>query len=140
MPQLVKMKSVDINETHLPGRFEVSPTTVKEPTPTPEKVSDVETVFRQAKELYGDNEGQHATPSEIALTLYIEPTLQSKQRKLPKAAPAGPIYDFQDFRRRYPDGRMGSDPFLAKSSHGKILLDKAAIALTEDLSNFLKEL
>ncbi|ABX08188.1 Uncharacterized protein, putative amidase [Prochlorococcus marinus str. MIT 9211] len=97
-------------------------------------------VFKEAKARYGNLEGQHATPSEIAVTLFLEPNLQSKQRQLPEPAPAGPIYDYQDFRQRYPDGRMGSDPFLAKPDHGEIFLDKAAIALTEDLLNFLKEL
>ncbi len=96
-------------------------------------------VFNEAKLLYGDNEGQHATPSEIALTLYLEPILLEKQYALPKSAPSGPIYDYKDFRRRYPDGRMGSDPFLANPDHGKILLDKAASALTRDLTNFIQE-
>ncbi len=94
-------------------------------------------VFVAAKDLYGDREGQHATPSEIALTLHLEPSLQSKQRPLPDPSPAGPINGPEDFRQRYPDGRMGSDPFLANADHGKMLLEKAASALSKDLSDFL---
>ncbi len=100
----------------------------------------VEPVFLKARELYRDMEGQHATPSEIALTLYLEPSLQEKQCSLPNPSPSGPIFGKDDFRVRYPDGRMGSNPFLAKPSHGKIFLEKAASALTNDLLNFLEEL
>ena len=96
-------------------------------------------VFCEAKSLYGDKEGQHATPSEIALTLYLEPSLLKKQYALPDPAPSGPIYDQKDFRRRYPDGRMGSDPFLAQPSHGKKILDKAVNALSKELLDFLKQ-
>ena len=96
-------------------------------------------VFSAAKELYGDKEGQHATPSEIALTLHLEPSLKTKQRSLPKPAPVGPINGPDDFRLRYPDGRMGSDPFLAKSEHGETLLHTAATALSKDLFNFLEQ-
>jgi creatinine amidohydrolase len=94
-------------------------------------------VFREARDLYGDQEGQHATPSEIALTLHVEPSLISKQRPLAPPAPAGPIHGPEDFRRRHPDGRMGSDPYLAQPQHGASLLDTAAAALSEDLANFL---
>ena len=94
-------------------------------------------VFQYAKDLYADREGQHATPSEIALTLYLHPSLIEKQRPLCQPASAGPIYNHEDFRLRYPDGRMGSDPFLAKQSHGKIFLDKAVSAMTQDLLQFL---
>jgi creatinine amidohydrolase len=92
-----------------------------------------------AKELYGDKEGHHATPSEIAITLQIEPSLQSKQRPLPEPAPAGPIHGPEDFRRRHPDGRMGSDPFLATADHGERFLEVAAAALAKDLERFLSE-
>ncbi|MEN9766073.1 MAG: hypothetical protein RLZZ32_33 [Cyanobacteriota bacterium] len=92
-----------------------------------------------AKELYGDKEGHHATPSEIAITLQIEPSLQSKQRPLPEPAPAGPIHGPEDFRRRHPDGRMGSDPFLATADHGERILEVAAAALAKDLERFLSE-
>jgi len=96
-------------------------------------------VMREARDLYGNREGHHATPSEIALTLHLEPSLIEKQQPLPEAAPAGPIHGPEDFRRRHPDGRMGSDPFLAKPEHGKRLLDLAATALAADLREFLAE-
>jgi creatinine amidohydrolase len=92
-----------------------------------------------AKDLYGDREGHHATPSEIAITLALEPSLQAKQKPLPEAAPAGPIHGPDDFRRRHPDGRMGSDPSLATAEHGHRFLDVAATALTADLQRFLEE-
>ena len=92
-----------------------------------------------AKELYGEQEGHHATPSEIAITLELEPSLQSKQRPLPPPPPAGPIHGPDGFRRRHPDGRMGSNPSLATADHGARFLDVAATALTADLQAFLAE-
>jgi creatinine amidohydrolase len=94
-------------------------------------------VMREAHKLYGDREGHHATPSEISLTLCLEPSLEAKQRQLPEPSPAGPIHGPADFRQRHPDGRMGSDPFLAKAEHGQRFLDLAATALSEDLNAFL---
>lgn len=94
-------------------------------------------VMQQARELYGTKEGHHATPSEIAVTLHLEPCLQSKQRPLPDPAPAGPIHGPEDFRQRHPDGRMGSHPSLATAAHGGSLLETAASALSEDLASFL---
>jgi creatinine amidohydrolase len=94
-------------------------------------------VMREARDRYGDREGHHATPSEIALTLHLEPSLTAKQRPLPEAAPAGPIHGPEDFRRRHPDGRMGSDPFLATADDGARFLELAAAALSEDLAAFL---
>ncbi|MEB3317671.1 MAG: creatininase family protein [Cyanobacteriota bacterium] len=94
-------------------------------------------VMAEARRLYGEREGHHATPSEIALTLWLEPTLAVKQRPLPEPAPAGPIHGPEDFRQRHPDGRMGSDPFLAQADHGQRLLDLAATSLSEDLRTFL---
>tara|TARA_Y100001968_G_scaffold309486_1_gene329316 strand:- start:1808 stop:2602 length:795 start_codon:yes stop_codon:yes gene_type:complete len=94
-------------------------------------------VFRYAQELYGDREGQHATPSEIAVTLHLEPSLIQKQKPLHSPSSPGPIYNLKDFKKRYPDGRMGSDPYLAKPTHGKVFIDKAVTALVKDLSNFI---
>jgi creatinine amidohydrolase len=96
-------------------------------------------VMQEARRLYGEREGHHATPSEIALTLHLEPSLQAHQRPLPEAAPAGPINGPEDFRQRHPDGRMGSDPFLAQADHGAAFLELAATALAKDLRTFLAE-
>ena len=95
-------------------------------------------VYQEARRLYGDREGQHATPSEIALTLHLEPSLQQLQRPLPEPAPAGPIHGPEDFRRRHPDGRMGSSPHLAQPAHGASFLELAATALCKDLEDFLR--
>ncbi len=96
-------------------------------------------VFREAHRLYGAREGQHATPSEIAVSFFLEPSLLSKKKPLPDSHQAGPIYGPDDFRTRYPDGRMGSDPFLAKPEHGALLLEKAASCLSDELIGFLNE-
>ncbi|MEB3230382.1 MAG: creatininase family protein, partial [Leptolyngbyaceae bacterium] len=61
-----------------------------------------------ARQLYGNQEGSHATPSEVALTQYVYPNA-IKQAPLSSPVASGyPIYSAVDFRRRYPDGRMGS--------------------------------
>ena len=95
-------------------------------------------VMAHARQLYGAREGQHATPSEIAVTLHLHPHLARKLRPLPEPAPAGPIHGWEDFRRRYPDGRMGSDPSLATAAAGQDFLERAATALSEDLQRFLQ--
>ena len=94
-------------------------------------------VMRRTWELYGNREGSHATPSEIAMTLHIEPSLLKLQRSLPEPSPAGPIHGPEDFRARHPDGRMGSHPSLARPEHGAELIGTAATALSEDLRKFL---
>lgn len=96
-------------------------------------------VMQLARELYADREGHHATPSEIALTLHLEPSLEAQQRPLPEPAPSGPIHGPEDFRRRHPDGRMGSDPYLAQPEHGARFLDTAAQSMLTDLRSFLLE-
>ncbi|MEB3296338.1 MAG: creatininase family protein [Cyanobacteriota bacterium] len=99
----------------------------------------VTSVMQAAREWYGDREGHHATPSEIAVTLALQPTLAAKLRPLPEPPPAGPIHGPEDFRARHPDGRMGSDPSLATAEQGAQLLDIAATALVQDLETFLNE-
>lgn len=94
-------------------------------------------VYKRAKELYGNEEGSHATPSEVALTQYVYPDA-IKQASLSKEVASGhPIYGAVDFRRRYPDGRMGSNPALATPEHGKQFYELAVKELTNDYLKFL---
>jgi len=57
----------------------------------------------------------------------------------PKIAPTGPIREALDFRARYADGRMGSDPAQATPEKGGALVDLAARSLIEDLEAFSAE-
>ena len=96
-------------------------------------------VYRLAKELYGDAEGSHATPSEVALTQYAYPEAIKTVPLTPPIAPQGSgIYSAKDFRQRYPDGRMGSNPGLATPEQGKQFYDVAIPGLIERYQNFLK--
>ncbi|MFZ4641077.1 MAG: creatininase family protein [Nodosilinea sp.] len=95
-------------------------------------------VYSLAKELYGDQEGSHATPSEVALTQYVYPDQIKKAELNPPIAVSGfPIYGPEDFRRHYPDGRMGSNPALATPDHGQRFYEAAVKDLTQDYLKFL---
>ena len=80
--------------------------------------------------------GSHATPSEIAVTQWAYPETIKTAAYEPKIAPTGPIREALDFRARYADGRMGSDPAQATPEKGGELVDMAANALIEDLAAF----
>jgi len=77
---------------------------------------------------FGEAEGSHATASEVALTYYGYPEDGKRvwrEQLTPKLAPKGPIYDADDYRNRFADGRIGSDPTLATSEIGKQLFETA---------------
>jgi creatinine amidohydrolase len=94
-------------------------------------------VYQLAKELYGNQEGQHATPSEVALTQYIYPEYL-KKAELSENVPSGyPIYGAKDFRFHYRDGRMGSNPALATPEHGQQFYELAVAELTKSYLQFL---
>ena len=94
-------------------------------------------VYQLAKELYGSQEGSHATPSEVALTQYVYPDSIKQAPLAEKVASGYPIYGAANFRRRYPDGRMGSNPALATPEHGKQLYERAVKELSNDYLEFL---
>lgn len=76
-----------------------------------------------SRELFGDSEGSHATPSEVSLTWHAYPDAVRTEKLEPRLAPTGPIRDAADYRQRFADGRIGSDPTLASVAHGKRLYE-----------------
>lgn len=79
-------------------------------------------VERLSVELYGNAVGSHATPPEVALTWALYPELADPRPLSPRLAPRGGFFGAADFRARFPDGRIGSDPSLANPAHGERLL------------------
>ncbi len=95
-------------------------------------------VYQKAKELYGEQEGSHATPSEVAVTQYVYPESIKNAPLSPDVSSGYSIYGAADFRSHYPDGRMGSNPALATPEHGQELYELAVKELSESYLKFLK--
>jgi creatinine amidohydrolase len=87
--------------------------------------------------LYGDQEGSHATPSEVALTWYVYPEAIKTGELSDTPGKGHSIYSAKDFRQQYPDGRMGSNPALATAEHGKQFYDAAVKAIANDYLKFI---
>lgn len=87
-------------------------------------------------ELYGRAEGSHATPSEVSLSWYAHPEAVKAVSLDPEIAPSGAIRDAADYRRQFPDGRIGSNPGLASVEHGERILEAAVEDTLEDFQIF----
>lgn len=96
-----------------------------------------EGVGQIAKELYGDAEGSHATPSEVAMTQYAYPDAIKRAPLQPEIAPRGDFTDAADYRRHFPDGRIGSNSALATPEAGKRLYDAAVAGLAKDYQRWM---
>ncbi len=93
-----------------------------------------------AEQLYGDQEGSHATPSEVALTQFAYPEAIKQATLSPAVAPTGrSIYSPTDFRAFYADGRMGSNPDLATPEHGQQFYEIAVKDMSNGYLAFLQE-
>ncbi len=96
-----------------------------------------EGVGQIAKELYGDAEGSHATPSEVAMTQFAYPEAIKRAPLDPPIAPRGDFTDAADYRRHFPDGRIGSNPALATPEAGKRLYEAAVAGLAKDYQRWM---
>ena len=93
-------------------------------------------VMALSKELFGNADGSHATCGEVSLTQYAYPHSIKTATMDPPIAPTGPIYDAADYRRRFPDGRIGSNPSLANPDAGEKLFNKALTGLEASFKRF----
>ena len=100
---------------------------------------DLKGVMPLAQRQFPSGHGSHATPSEIAITQWAYPDHIKAANYAPQVAPTGPIREALDFRARYADGRMGSDPGQATPEKGGELVALAATALLEDVKAFAGE-
>jgi creatinine amidohydrolase len=93
-------------------------------------------VMSTCQRLHPKHEGAHATPSEVAVTYAAYPAQQRDMALDPKVAPSGSFTDAQNYRERFPDGRIGSDPTQATIEAGQEIIAAAAKALREDFLRF----
>ena len=97
---------------------------------------DLPGVSKLAYSQFPVGHGTHATPSEIAVTQWGYPDSIKSANYAPQIAPNGPIREARDFRARYADGRMGSDPGLATPEKGGELVMKSVEGLVAELRAF----
>ena len=88
------------------------------------------------KQLFPVGEGSHAAPSEVSVSWFAHPEAIKHVAMSPKIAPTGAITDAEDYRRRFPDGRIGSDPSQANVEAGAKLVAAAAKALIAEFKEF----
>ncbi len=110
---------------------------------------DFSPVQTMRDDLYGDWEGVHATPSEIAITqidhrrIAVSEESREPPARLDRAtltSLAGDRHGPPDgHRRRYPDGRVGSHSALARPEHGRQLLDLVVRCVVEDYNQFVSD-
>ena len=82
-------------------------------------------VMDLCRQLFPVGEGHHATPSEVSVTYFAYPEAISVWRCRRKSRRMGPILDAEDYRRRFPDGRIGSDPSQANVEAGEKIVAAA---------------
>jgi creatinine amidohydrolase len=90
-----------------------------------------------SQEMYGDKEGHHATPSEIAVTQYAYPDDIKSADLAELAAFTRFPSDAVDFRHCFPDGRIEADSSLARPEHGARFVEICAAAVKKDYAAFV---
>jgi creatinine amidohydrolase len=94
-------------------------------------------VQKLTKELFGEREGSHATPSEVSVTQWAYPQVIKRRAMPPSPRRQRDFTDAEDYRRLFPDGRIGSDPSLAAPEHGAKLVEAAVRDIVEEYLKFL---
>ncbi len=97
---------------------------------------EVPGVMDVCRQLFPVGEGSHATPSEVSVTWFGYPEAVKSVTMTPRIAPNGPILDADDYRRRFPDGRIGSDPSQASVEAGEKIVAAAVKGVISDFKQF----
>lgn len=100
---------------------------------------DLPGVIALCNELFPTGHGMHATPSEIAVTQAAYPDRIKTADYSPQIAPVGPIRDALDYRARFPDGRIGSDPAQASPEKGQRIIEASVKGLSQEVRTFAEE-
>jgi len=93
---------------------------------------------KRSKELFDVRDGEHATPSELSIAaeyFAVDPPESAPFESIPEFTG---IFGCEDFRLRYPDGRIGSDPSMASREIGRLLVEEVAADLAERYREFLR--
>jgi creatinine amidohydrolase len=93
-------------------------------------------VMETCRKLFPVGEGMHATASEVSVTYYAHPHAIKHVEMSPKIAPVGGFSDAADYRKRFPDGRIGSDPSQATPEKGAEIVSFAKQALIAEACSF----
>jgi len=107
---------------------------------------DFESVNELRKNFYGDWEGMHGTPSEIAITQAVHRVV-THQAAINPPRKLSPDYlaehsgdrhgPPEQHRAQFPDGRVGSHSALASPEHGRLIIAAATTAVACDYQNFV---
>ena len=91
-------------------------------------------------DLFPNGHGSHGTASEVAVTYWRFKDREALNKMVlnPKIAPIGTIRDADDYRKQFPDGRIGSDPCQATAKLGEEIVTQSAKALLDDFAGFFK--
>jgi creatinine amidohydrolase len=98
-------------------------------------------VKTHCRKAFGDNEGHHATPSEVAVTRFLRPKVFGG-KAANEVAVEHPRYCWpltaKEMRRLFPDGRMESAPWLATEALGEQIYDIAVAILRQKVEDIIK--
>ena len=84
-------------------------------------------------EMFGAREGHHATPGELSIVrrFYPRAVLDVPPMERFEPVPEPVSWTAADFRQRYPDGAVGSDPGLSSGTAGDQIFAAATRGLVE---------
>jgi len=92
-----------------------------------------------SEELFGDRDGDHASASEVSVAAAAYPDHLKSADMAEVPPPSTHVFGPADFRRRYPEGRMGSYPALASVEAGRRITEEVAADLAGQYREFLTE-